>query len=1088
MTPTEHTSKQIPPPELDCSIIIPTRDQLNYLKPCIDSILASQCDCVFEILIVDNGSRERITKSYLESLLADARIRLLPWPQPFNFSELNNFAAHRARGDVLCFLNNDTKVITPGWLDKLVAIARRQDVGAAGALLLYPDNSIQHGGIALDRDWVGRHIAHGERESYFSDTTPDNLYAVDAVSAACMFTRRDLFLSFNGFNADDLAVSFNDVDYCLRLQEAELPVVMSPRVKLYHYESVSRKSDDLPENQPRAAAEKQYMLQKWQARLKKRCYFRGLPKPILFLQSDDNQQYSDSDLSDFLQQVIPVMTDDSASQDTDTGSIPGQLASQKYVASWEEKFRDLEIEYWSLANRYREVESTLHSIIRSPLWRLSAPLRFILRKLVAMKRWCGRMLMHFSLGRKLIAMKNSANDATTDSADTQTSGSKSIHDAKAVEILQQFLESQTNLEFPSLDKPLLSIILVFYNKAALSYLCLKSIRQYAGTRYQLIVVDNASSDETPELLQCLQNVTVIRNTENLGFVKAVNQAADAARGQYLLLLNNDAELEPAAVDNALRTIQNDSGIGAVGGKITLLDGSLQEAGSIIWNDGSCLGYGRHEEPMDPQFMFRRPVDYCSGAFLLIDRQVFDELGGFDEAFAPAYYEESDFCIRLWKSGRSVIYEPESVIRHYEFASSGGFEGAARLQAEHRKILCEKHADFLATRLPHDEANILYARTNNNYPNILIIDDCVPHPELGAGYPRCADILQELSTLSVNVTFYPLQNSFDEWQRAYSTVPVNVELMLYLGREGLPEFLEQRKGFYQYIVVSRVHNMEFFRKMIDSHPMLIGDTKIIYDAEAVTAPREVMRLRLKGESISDDKAARMINDEITLASNASRIITVSRAEAALYEEQGLNNTSVLGHQTIITPTPATFEERKDFLFVGALRDEKSPNVDSVVWFVREVLPLLNKALDTPFSIIVVGDNTAPILGKLRSEQVKFLGRLSDLDNLYNRCRVFIAPTRFAAGIPRKIHEAAAFGLPVVATSLLARQLGWQDQSELLVADSAEEYAQCCVRLYTDPKLWSTIRANALDGIVRDCSPETFSRQVAEIFTGAGGKSA
>src|SRR5262249_6159644 len=156
-------------------------------------------------------------------------------------------------------------------------------------------------------------------------------------------------------------------------------------------------------------------------------------------------------------------------------------------------------------------------------------------------------------------------------------------------------------------------------------------------------------------------------------------AARVARGEVLLLLNNDTQVLPGTLESALATIRSDSGIGAVGARLVLLDGTLQEAGSIIWRDGSCLGYGRGDSPYAPMYMFRRDVDYCSGAFLLTPRKIWEQLGGFDERFRPFYYEETDYCARLWERGLRVVYEPKAVLLHYEFASSGSAKSATDVQ-------------------------------------------------------------------------------------------------------------------------------------------------------------------------------------------------------------------------------------------------------------------------------------------------------------------------------------------------------------------------------------------------------------------------
>ena len=217
--------------------------------------------------------------------------------------------------------------------------------------------------------------------------------------------------------------------------------------------------------------------------------------------------------------------------------------------------------------------------------------------------------------------------------------------------------------------PLVSIILVVWNRAELTLQCIRSIAELRNPPFELLVVDNNSTDQAPELLSRIEGARHIRNERNVYFVPAVNQAANIARGKYLLLLNSDAILLPGALETSVETLESADDIGAVGGKIVLLDGSLQEAGNIVWRDGSCAGYGRGEDPRAPAFMFRRDVDYCSGAFLLTRRDVFERMNGLDEIFKPVYYEETDYCLRLRDAGYRTVYEPRSVVLHYEFGSS-----------------------------------------------------------------------------------------------------------------------------------------------------------------------------------------------------------------------------------------------------------------------------------------------------------------------------------------------------------------------------------------------------------------------------------
>ena len=661
-----------------------------------------------------------------------------------------------------------------------------------------------------------------------------------------------------------------------------------------------------------------------------------------------------------------------------------------------------------------------------------------------------------------------------------SAGTKAEYDTRAKADLKQFFASDQTLKFPTLDHPALTVVLVFYNQAQLSLLCLRSLLEFADVSFRLIIVDNNSSDETPKLLEHIENAHIIRNQENFGFVRAVNQAAEQVKTEYLLLLNNDAVIEEATLSTAINTLKSDSSIGAVGAKIKLLDGSLQEAGSIIWNDGACLGYGRGQDPMQPEFMFQRDVDYCSGAFLLFRCDEFHKLGAFDEAFSPAYYEESDFCIRLQKQGKRIIYNPRVNITHYEFASSGGMEGASKLQLKHQQILCDKHPEYLSNKLANDGTNSITARINNKHPNILVIDDCVPHPSLGSGYPRSAHILNSLCELNLNVSFYPLQFPVDDWGAVYSTLDSTIEVLLDRGRAGLIPLLEERKTFYQYIMVSRLHNMEIFNNIVDQDPALLEGSKVFYDAEAIFAPRDIMKMELLGQAITEDEKQKLIAKELDQAKNAEKIISVSKMEADLYKHASYTNTVVLGHALQAEPGNKGFDERSGVLFVGALRDEGSPNVDSLLWFVINVLPIIEQEIPD-IELYVVGDCSAPSLKTIECGNVQLLGRLDSITSTYNDRRLLIAPTRFAAGIPHKVHEAASRGIPSVTTGLLAKQLGWKHGKQLLVGDGAPKFAEQCVRLYRDEKLWRRVRSAGLQSISHECSDEKFQATLRGLFS-------
>ncbi|TCK07259.1 glycosyltransferase family 2 protein [Marinobacterium mangrovicola] len=254
----------LPASQPKVSIIIPTRDMLHFLQPCVNSILKKTTWPNFEVLILDNQSSCADTLAYMEALSSDLRVRVLAYDRPFNFSAINNFAVEHAEGDLVCMLNNDTEVISTDWLDEMVSRLLQPGVGAVGARLYFSDGRVQHAGDVIGPGGCANHL-HGILEAgdpgYMNRSIlPQEL---SAVTAACLLTTRKLYRELGGLDEQNLAVAFNDVDFCLRVRQAGYRVVYTPYAELYHHESVSRGKDDNPEKQARAESEVRYMRERW---------------------------------------------------------------------------------------------------------------------------------------------------------------------------------------------------------------------------------------------------------------------------------------------------------------------------------------------------------------------------------------------------------------------------------------------------------------------------------------------------------------------------------------------------------------------------------------------------------------------------------------------------------------------------------------------------------------------------------------------------------------------------------------------------------------------------------------------------------
>lgn len=256
------------------SIIVPTRDRVELLRQCVESVLGKTTYPAFELLIVDNQSADADALAYLDELAGRPRARVLRYDRPFNYSAINNFAARQAQGEILCLLNNDTEVISRDWLEEMVGHLLQEQVGAVGARLLYTDGRVQHGGVTVGPGGCADHL-HSELPRSHPGYYQRAVIAqeLSAVTAACMLTWKHLYEQLGGLNEKALPVAFNDVDYCLRLQEVGYRVIYTPHAELYHHEWATRGVDTTWRQRWRARREINYMRSRWRERMKNDPYY-----------------------------------------------------------------------------------------------------------------------------------------------------------------------------------------------------------------------------------------------------------------------------------------------------------------------------------------------------------------------------------------------------------------------------------------------------------------------------------------------------------------------------------------------------------------------------------------------------------------------------------------------------------------------------------------------------------------------------------------------------------------------------------------------------------------------------------------------
>lgn len=622
--------------------------------------------------------------------------------------------------------------------------------------------------------------------------------------------------------------------------------------------------------------------------------------------------------------------------------------------------------------------------------------------------------------------------------------------------LNDFLATNSSLDFAVEEQPEISIILVPDENAEAALGCLYSILSSRMASYELVIIDNALSGPTGKLLERIEGAKIIGRDE--AAQSSINDLSrERAVGDYLLFLTGKAEILAGSVDAALRVMKSSADVGAVGGKIIFADGMLHSAGGFISPNGGPQFYGRGDSPLAPAYMFRRDVDFCSTDLLMTARQFFTESGPFKEELKFSGGDAGPaLCAALWKAGKRVVYEPDvAVLRRDSTVST---RRAVRLRAN---------------GLPS-------AHRRTGPKRILFIEDSVPHPHLGTGFPRSHRMLLDMVRMGYSVTLYPLVGLVEDWESIYRDIPREVEVMIDYGVARLGGFLREREGYYDLILVSRPTNLKALRMAAKAERVSLEKFRLLYDAEALFCLREITLKRLRGENLSDEYVRGLIDSELEMARGSASIMCASEVESRRFTDYGFPQVHTLRHAIDCSPTPNPFNSREGLLFVGPVNQSGTPNSDAVTWFAKEVFPIVQGELTQEIEFLIAGLAAAEVAAPLASESVRFLGKVDDLTPIYNHARLFVAPTRFSAGVPLKIYEAAAHGLPVVCTSLLASQLAWEPGRELLVADTPTDFAASCLELYRNEELWANLRANALERVSRECSPEKFSGTLRRVL--------
>ena len=604
------------------------------------------------------------------------------------------------------------------------------------------------------------------------------------------------------------------------------------------------------------------------------------------------------------------------------------------------------------------------------------------------------------------------------------------------------------LNVPKFKNPLVSIIIPVYNKFEYTYRCISSIiKSEENISYEIIIANDNSDDETKIIDKYIKNIIVINNQVKYNYLINCNRASKIAKGKYILFLNNDTKVLKDWLSSLVKLIQNDEKIGMVGSKFIYSNRKLQEAGGIVFNNGQCINYGNGDNPDYPQYNYVKEVDYISGASIMIKKDIWENLGGFDERFSPAYYEDTDFSFKLRSNGYKVLYQPKSVVLHYEGISNGKYlnTGIKKYQEINKIKFIEKWKNELINQ--QDTMNTFLAKDrvfNNN--RILIIDHKVPNFDKDAG-GRCTYMYLNLfKEIGFQVTF--IGNDFKKYEPYTSILQQNGIEILYgkIFEKTIKEWLKTYLKYYKYVYLQRaevtITYLDYILKYFSGKIIYFG-----HDLNYIRLQRQYNITKNINNLINSNRLEKIEN---YIISKANIVHVVGNYEENLIREKFKNkivrNIPIYIFENEIKNVEKDFYQRKNIIFVGGFSHQ--PNEDGVLWFAKEIYP---KIYNTYPEIIwyIVGSNVNDQIKNLESKNIKILGYLSDekLKELYNECRIAIAPLRFGAGIKGKIIEAAYNQIPMVTTSIGAEGLNNATEA-FIVEDDPLKFSDIICKLYTD----------------------------------------
>lgn len=724
-----------------------------------------------------------------------------------------------------------------------------------------------------------------------------------------------------------------------------------------------------------------------------------------------------------------------------------------------------------------EANAVLKDVLSNPFWRMTGPPRRIARAIRNQALAGVYHVLHLrSLASRGIASLRSRGVAGTIRRLRERQAMRAeLARLQPPPVVEQ---ADSALRMPRAKSPRASIIVPVHNQLHYTLACLRALADSGDhSSIEVIVVDDASTDASPRVLPSIPGLRYHRNPQNLGFIGACNVGAELAVGEYVVFLNNDTTVQPGWLDALLGTFARYPDTGLAGSKLVYPDGRLQEAGGIVFADGSGWNYGRFADPAHPRYNFVREVDYCSGAAIALSRELFLQMQGFDDHYAPAYYEDTDLAMRIRARGLKVRYQPASVVIHHEGISSGTdlTRGVKAYQVTNHRKFVERWRDVLAANHAPPGSDPELASERDRRHHVLLLDACTPTPDRDSGSLRMAALMRVLREEGCAVKFFAENRAHDgAYTEAIQQLGVEAWWHPHLG--DIPGWMAKNGRRFDLVIVSRHYVLSPLVPLIHTHARR---AHLVFDTVDLHHVRELREAEISGDAAQLRLAGRTRKTELGLIAQCDSTWVVSDAEKAMLAQVlPKARVEVVSNIHEVHGPGLAFDERSGLLFVGSYRHP--PNVDAVLWLAREIFPRIHAQRPEIELHLVGGDAPESVLALGDLPGVTFHGYVPDLLPLLVGSRVGIAPLRYGAGVKGKVNQSLAHGLPMVATLCAVEGMHLVDGEDVLVADAADAFAEAVLRLHDDRVLWQSLSQGGLENTRRHFSTEAVRTTLAPLL--------